>query len=71
VQRVIAQPVYNGAYGPLTQPFDAPKREYVSGGASAVVTEEKKESTAVPPAKQLDTPSPNSSVMRAIADANE
>ena len=63
-------PVYNGAYGPVAAPYDAPKAEFANPGNPSVVEVPKPVPVAVPPAKQPDTPSPNSSVMRAIADAN-
>lgn len=63
-------PVYNGAYGPVAHPYDAPKSGFYAPGSPHVVEVPKPVPVAVPPAKQPDTPAPNSSVMRAIADAN-
>lgn len=63
-------PVYNGAYGPVAHPYDAPKSDFVAPGSPNVVEVPKPVPVAVPPAKQPDTPAPNSTVMRAIADAN-
>ena len=63
-------PVYNGAYGPVAAPYDAPKASFANPGNPSVVEVPKPVAVAVPPAKQPDTPAPNSSVMRAIADAN-
>ena len=63
-------PVYNGAYGPVAHPYDAPKNDFVAPGSPQIVEVPKPVPVALPPAKQPDTPAPNSSVMRAIADAN-
>merc|ERR1719313_377784 len=63
-------PVYNGAYGPVAHPYDAPKSDFVAPGSPTVAEVPKPVPVPVPPAKQPDTPAPNSSVMRAIADAN-
>lgn len=63
-------PVYNGAYGPVAHPYDAPKSGLVAPGSPQIVEVPKPVPVAVPPAKQPETPAPNSSVMRAIADAN-
>ena len=63
-------PVYNGAYGPVARPFDAPKSDFVAPGSPQIAEVPKPVPVAVPAAKQPDAPAPNSSVMRAIADAN-
>ena len=63
-------PVYNGAYGPVAHPYSAPKSDWVAPGQPSVVEVPKPVPVAVPAAKQPGTPAPNSSVMRAIADAN-
>jgi len=54
----------------VAHPYDAPSEGFVAPGSPRVTEVPKPEPVAIPPAKQPDTPAPNSSVMRAIADAN-
>jgi len=61
---------YNGAYGPVAGPYSAPKSDWIAPGQPQPVEVPKPVPVPVPAAKQPNTPAPNSSVMRAIADAN-
>lgn len=61
---------YNGAYGPVAGPYAAPKSDWIAPGQPQTVEVPKPVPVPVPAAKQPNTPAPNSSVMRAIADAN-
>jgi hypothetical protein len=61
---------YNGAYGPVASPYAAPKSDWIAPGQPQTVEVPKPVPVPVPAAKQPNTPAPNSSVMRAIADAN-
>ena len=63
-------PTYNGAFGPVAHPYSAPRSDWIAPGQPQTVEVPKPVPVPVPAAKQPNTPAPNSSVMRAIADAN-